>query len=152
MMAMGQYPILRDGIDPWEIFGVFLLQNTGFFSCIKRDGHHKSENWTFPQTERSSDLGKSPSPLLADWAAHRASSQQPGSLQEAWLWLQRLECVIPWAFLEMKRGVDISHSQNSQTDELYRIQETQSWVHMWNHKKWRGTVQQLEQSAGVRGS
>ena len=73
MMAMGQYPILRYGTDPWEIFRVFLLKNRFFFSCIKRDGHYKSENWTFPQPQRSSDSGKSPSPLLEGWAAHGAA-------------------------------------------------------------------------------
>lgn len=71
-MAMGQYPTPRYGTDPWEIFRVFLLRNIIFFPCIKRDGHYKSENWTFPQPQRSSDSGKSPFPLLEGWAARRA--------------------------------------------------------------------------------
>lgn len=94
MMVMEQDSILRDGIDSQEIFRISLLKNMGFFHASRGMVTTNQRTKLF-QTKRSSDLGKSLSPLLEDWVAHRASSQQPGSLQEAWLWLQRLECVIP---------------------------------------------------------
>lgn len=68
MMATGQYPILRYGTDPWEIFRVFLLKNTSFFL--------HQEGWSLQITELNSFTTPEKlwlrEELLEGWAAHGA--------------------------------------------------------------------------------
>lgn len=76
-MAMGQH---WDIVPTLGRFSGFFCWKIWFFSCVKRDGHYKSQSWTFPQPPRSSEPGKSPSPLREGWAALGAVFPAAGQL------------------------------------------------------------------------
>lgn len=129
--------MLRHGAALGDFQGLFVEKCNLFFPASRGMVTANQRTELFYNPREALTQGRV---LPLSWKAgqhKKPHSQKPGSLQETQLWLQRLECVIPWAFLEMKWGVDISHSWNSQTNELYRIKVTQSWVHMCNHEKWR---------------